>query len=116
MFNNKYNGLLTGLLIAAIVGIVGLMGFFGWSVFNKYYLNSKAEEAVSNFEEEVKKDKPTEDEGNRTQIGDVEGSGSIYQGQGNTSKYYGYEILRNNFNSKNKYKISNTRKRNTTIN
>jgi len=28
MFNNKYNGLLTGLLIVAIIGIVGIIAFF----------------------------------------------------------------------------------------
>ena len=88
MFNNKYNGLLTGLLIVAIIGIVGLIGFFGWSVFNKYYVNSKAEDTVDLFEAEVKKETP-EDEGDRSQIGDVEGSGSIYQ---RTRKYF--KILR----------------------
>lgn len=85
MFNNKYNGLLTGLLIAAIIGIVGLIGFFGWSVFNKYYLNSKAEDAVDLFEQEVNKKPSEEDEGERQQIGDVEGSGSIYN---RTRKYF----------------------------
>ena len=51
------------------------------------------------FESEVKKETPEEDEGDRSQIGDVEGSGSIYGQQGSTSKYYGYEVLRNNFNT-----------------
>lgn len=79
MFNNKYNGLLTGLLIAAIIGIVGLIGFFGWSVFNKYYLNSNANKVVDLFEEEAKKDNPDEEEGERTEIGGVEEGDSIYR-------------------------------------
>ncbi|MDE5830949.1 MAG: hypothetical protein K2H53_04835 [Clostridia bacterium] len=79
MFNNKYNELLTGILIAAIVGIVGLIVFFGWSVFNKYYLNANANKIVDLFEEEANKNKQEEEEPERTQIGDVEDSNSIYR-------------------------------------
>lgn len=92
MFNSKFNGLLTGLLIAAIIGIVALIGFLGWSVFNKYYLNANANEVVENFEASVN-DKNEEEEGNRTTIGDVEDGDSIYGKKPNKTTYYGYEVL-----------------------
>ena len=93
MFNSKFNGLLTGLLIAAIIGIVGLIGFFGWSVFNKYYLNSEAHKIVDNFEEFVGDNKEKEEEGERLTIGDVENGDSIYNKKGEATTYYGYEVL-----------------------
>lgn len=92
MFNSKFNGLLTGLLIVAIIGIVALIGFLGWSVFNKYYLNANANEVVENFEASVN-DKNEEDDGNRTTIGDVENGDSIYGKKPNKTTYYGYEVL-----------------------
>lgn len=78
MFNSKFNGVLTGLLIVAIIGIVALIGFFGWSVYNKYYLDAKAKGAVDAFEQATNKNPSNEDEGERGQIGDVEGGNSIY--------------------------------------
>lgn len=91
MFNSKFSGLLTGLLIVAIIGIIALIGYFGWSVYNKYYLNSQAQDAVESFE---KNTGTTEDEGDRAQIGDVEGTPSIYdQNSTNPQKYYGYNVI-----------------------
>ena len=61
MFNSKFNGLLTGLLIAAIIGIIVLIAYFGWSIYNKYYLNSQAEEGVDAFEQYVSDNKEKEE-------------------------------------------------------
>ncbi len=97
MFNSKFNGLLTGLLIAAIIGILILIGFFGWSVYSKYYIDSKAKDMVDTFEQTAGKNENTvEEDGNRAEIGGVAEGNSIYtNGQGNSSKmtYYGYEVL-----------------------
>lgn len=91
MFNSKFSGLLTGLLIVAIIGIIALIGYFGWSVYNKYYLDSQAQDAVESFE---KNTGTVEDEGDRAQIGDVEGTPSIYdQNRENSQKYYGYNVI-----------------------
>lgn len=96
MFNSKFNNVLTVLLVIAIIGIVALIGYFGWSVYNKYYLDSSAHEVVESFEQNVGNKKDDEDEGERQQIGDVEGGNSIYNqnsGNGNANKYYGYNII-----------------------
>lgn len=91
MFNSKFSGLLTGLLIVAIIAIVVLIGYFGWSVYNKYYLDAKAQEVVESFE---KNQGNNDDDGDRAQIGDVEGTPSIYdQNSANPQKYYGYDVI-----------------------
>lgn len=89
-----FNKLLTVLIVIAIIGIIALIIFFGWSTYNKYYLNANANEAVSDFEEYVKKDKEKQD-GNQEglEIGGLESGSSIYNNQGTVQKYYGYEIL-----------------------
>lgn len=102
MFNSKFNGMLTILLIITIIGIIILISFFGWSVYNKYYLNTEAKKAVETFEqiavENNKTEKPKDDEdGERTQIGGVEDGNSMYEAENNkpkeATKYYGYEVL-----------------------
>ena len=100
MFNSKFNGLLTVLLIIAIIGIVILMGYFGWSVYNKYYIDSSAKNVVESFEEAVsnnKKDENTSvDIGDREDLGSLEGSTNIYTNQtssGSKTKYGGYEVF-----------------------
>ena len=96
MFNSKFNGLLTGLLIVAIIGIVALIGYFGWSVYNKYYLNAEAKNVVDAFEEAVgNKNEVKNEDGERTEIGGVEGGNSIYQQGGSSSEktYGGYKVL-----------------------
>ncbi len=94
MFNSKFNGVLTGLLIAAIIGIIILIGFFGWSVFSKYYLNSNANEFVDNYEQITGNNTVNnEEEGNRGQIGSVEDGESIYNKKNDKTTYYGYGVL-----------------------
>ncbi len=95
MFNSKFNGLLTVLLIIAIVGILALIGYFCWSVFNKYSIESDANKVVDSFEQMTSNKKPEED-GDRGQIGDVEDTNSIYTqvqtNSGAVTKYNGYEV------------------------
>lgn len=97
MFNSKFNGLLTGLLIIAIIGIIALIGYFGWSVYNKYYIDTGAKDAVDAFEQTVA-NKPTNNNEtvDRVEIGGVDEGNSIYkegQGSGGTTTYGGYEVL-----------------------
>lgn len=51
MFGGKYNTLLTVLLIIAIVVIIALLGYLGYSIYNKYYINAGARDAVEAFEQ-----------------------------------------------------------------
>ncbi len=107
MFNSKFNGLLTVLLIIAIIGIIALIGYFGWSVYNKYYLNASARDAVDAFEQSVgnqdneepnENQNTTEDDPNRQEIGNVSETpqgqpNNSNENNNNTNTYYGYKIL-----------------------
>lgn len=106
MFNSKFNGLLTVLLIIAIIGIIALIGYFGWSVYNRYYLNASARDAVDAFEQSVgnqdDKEKPDEnqneiqDDPGRQEIGNVSETPQEQPSspsENNSNTYYGYKIL-----------------------
>lgn len=104
MFNSKFNGALTALLVVAIVGILALIGYFGWSVYNKYYIETSAKDAVNAFDTIVsqpKNETPTgpADVENRGVLGALDTNGSLYQnqsgstGSGKKNKYGGYEVL-----------------------
>lgn len=99
MFNSKFNGLLTVLLIVAIIGIIAIIGYFGWSVYNKYYINANAKNAVNAFEQIASgngNNNENQEEGDRGQIGGVDEGNSIYDGQTNSDKntrYQGYLVL-----------------------
>lgn len=94
MFNSKFNGLLTALLVIAIIGIIALIGFFGWSVYNKYYLNSSAHDAIEAFEDSINRNNVDGEDGERGQIGGVEQGNSLYSQTGSgTTKYGGYNVI-----------------------
>lgn len=98
MFNSKFNGLLTGLLIVAIIGIVALIIYFGWSVYNRYYLNASAKNIVNSFEEFTgnnKNNNKVEEGGDKEKIDGVGDGNSIYTNTVTNSektKYGGYEV------------------------
>jgi len=96
MFRGKFNGFLSVLLILAIIAIIGLLGYFGWSVYNKYYLNASASNAAQEFIQDVTA--PSANDSNVTgdgNLGEVEGSNSMYNGNGsgNNKTYNGYKVL-----------------------
>ena len=53
MTSAKFSNVLTVILIIVIVGIIGLLVYFGVDVYNKYYIDKEAIDAVSKFEEEM---------------------------------------------------------------
>ena len=96
MFNSKFNGLLTGLLIIAIIGIIALIGYFGWSVYNKYYIDGEAKNIVDSFEQTVgNRNEVNNEDQNRAEKGGVEEGNSIYTGNtgGDGTTYGGYKVL-----------------------
>lgn len=56
MTSTKFSNALTVILIVVIIGIIGLMIYFGVDVYNKYYIDKEASDAVSKFEEEILQD------------------------------------------------------------
>lgn len=55
MFNKKYSSFLTVLLVISIIAIIGIIGFLGFDIFRKYFIDKDAEEAISQFENEINK-------------------------------------------------------------
>ena len=53
MFESKYSGFLTALLIIIIIGIVGLLGYLGYSYYQEYNINRSTSDFVDSFMEEV---------------------------------------------------------------
>lgn len=53
MFESKYSGFLTALLIIIIIGIVGLLGYLGYSYYQEYNINRSTSDFVDSFMKEV---------------------------------------------------------------
>lgn len=53
MTSTRFSNVLTVILILVIVGIIGLLVYFGVDVYNKYYIDKEASDAVSKFEEDI---------------------------------------------------------------
>ena len=106
--NKEYGNLLSIMLVVAIVLVVGILGFLGYKVYTSGQTNKKAQEAVSEFDQNVDNnnkdssddDTSSEDDGENSSLEDIlnnlgEGDGSsIYQQQGNKDTYYqGYRVI-----------------------
>ena len=52
-FGNKYNKVLTIVLIIVIVLVIGLLAFFGYDVYKKYYIEQESNDVVSKFENAI---------------------------------------------------------------
>ena len=69
MFESKYSKLLTGLLIAGIVIILGVIAFFGFSIIRNNNIRKDAEDAVEQFQGEIKNTVKEQNDTN-TEFGD----------------------------------------------
>ncbi len=69
MFESKYNGLLTVLLIIVIIAIIGLLVFLGYTYYENYVINTDSSGYVDNFQTEInngKKEEEDDDENSNT--------------------------------------------------
>lgn len=71
MFESKYSGFLTAILVLIILGIIGILGFLGFTYYQKVNTDKAAADAVDSFIEEVSKNENKE-EGQEQAIDDVE--------------------------------------------
>lgn len=54
MFDKKYNKILTIVIIVVAVIALGIFGFWGYDVYKKYYINKGANEALNQFDNNIK--------------------------------------------------------------
>ncbi len=89
MFESKYSGFLTALLIIIIVGIIGVLGFLGFTFLRKYNTDKAASDAVDAFIEDVS-DKDDVEIADADSIDDVSETPISSSG---TRKLNGYNIM-----------------------
>lgn len=89
MFESKYSGFLTALLIIIIIGIIGILGFVGYSLYKKYDTDKVAAEAADTF---IEKASDKETSGDGASIDDVSGVSSSSSGS-KMKQLNGYNII-----------------------
>lgn len=88
MFESKYSGFLTALLVIIIVGIIGIIAFLGFSFYKKYDTDKAAEDAVDSFIEKISDDEV----GEADALGDIEGT-PIGSSSGTTKQFNGFNVV-----------------------
>ena len=53
MEEKKYNKVLTVILIIIVVAIFIVLGFWGYDLYQKYYINTSANQAIEEFDNRV---------------------------------------------------------------
>lgn len=51
--NRKFNKILTAILILVIIAIIVALGFVGYDYFQKYYIDKGADDAISEFDNQI---------------------------------------------------------------
>lgn len=109
---SRFSSVLSIILVVAILVIIGVLGFFGYKVLQSNETTQKANDIVSEFDQNTgngentaKPDNNTSSDGNTTQpgtsledilnnLGEDNSSGSIYDQSGNKDTYYeGYKVI-----------------------
>ncbi len=96
MFNSKYSNFLTVLLVIVVLAIIGIIIYLGYDIYNKYYTNKDAEEAISQFDSIVSENNNNSDENNMDQ--EITGIDSLNIGNNNSNNtsskqtYKGYNM------------------------
>ena len=103
MVSSKYSKVLTIILIIVIIAIIGILIFLGVDYYRKYYIDRDAEEAINQFEQQIKNEIEESNE-----VSNSSGSGGIADPYGNmvnetsedvggentiSKKYKGYDML-----------------------
>lgn len=101
MFDSKYSKFLTVILIIAIVAIVVLLGFLGYDMYQKYYIEKRSDEIISQLENQQNVN-DNEDEQEQTentnQVGEVKNPYDDVQSyimSGNNSGNSGGVVVKN---------------------
>ena len=98
MFESKYSGFLTALLVIVIIGILGLIGYLGYTYYQKYYLDKDSAEYVDSFIEErtddSKKDKDENQQGELPDgVGEIDDTPYSSSTSGKVQMYKGYPVI-----------------------
>ena len=53
MVDNRFNKILTIIIVISLIGLFIVMGFWGYDIFQKYYIRNGAEDAVDEFDKKL---------------------------------------------------------------
>ena len=53
MIDNRFNKILTTIIVITLIGLFIVMGFWGYDIFQKYYIRNGAEDAVNEFDQRL---------------------------------------------------------------
>lgn len=68
MVDNRFNKILTIIIIISLIGLFIVMGFWGYDIFQKYYIRNGAEDAVGEFDKKISEiDEQNTTENNQTE-------------------------------------------------
>ena len=101
MFNSKYSKFLTVMLIIAIIAIVVLLGFLGYDMYQKYYIEKRSDEIISQLENQGNFNNDEEEssqEENTNQVGEAKNPYDDVQSaiiSGNSSTNSGGVVVKN---------------------
>ena len=91
MFESKYSGFLTALLVIIIIGIIGLLGYLGISFYLSYNTDKEAANAADAFIEQASNSNDNSDEDSSASMGDV--SDMQVSKTSSTKQLNGYDII-----------------------
>lgn len=108
MIDNRLNKVLTTIIIISLIGIFIVMGFWGYDIFQKYYIKNGAENAVDEFDKKINENNQitesenTNSNSNLNSISNSNTSNSSNKNRSITSKkivqmkYKGFDVVRKN--------------------
>lgn len=96
--NSKYSKSLTVLLVIVIIAIIGLLIYFGIDVYNKYYIEQEASDAVQEFKDNLNsiaaaEEDATDISGLSDSINITTESTSTSSSSTSTTQYMGYDVI-----------------------
>ena len=68
MVEKKYNKVLTVVIVIAVVAAIGVLGYWGYDTYRKYYERSEANEALSQFDNVIIRQRNTTNETQRVEL------------------------------------------------
>ena len=106
MVDHRFNKILTIIIVISLIGLFIVMGFWGYDIFQKYYIRNGAEDAVDEFDKKLNEINEQNIDENNTTITNENKSSNTNNLNGNTKsnstktstkkvqmKYRGFDVV-----------------------
>ena len=102
MVDNRFNKILTIIIVISLIGLFIVMGFWGYDIFQKYYIRNGAEDAVDEFDKKLNEQNidenntTTTDENKNSNTNNLNGNTTSNSAKTSTKKvqmkYRGFDV------------------------